>query len=129
MMVEILTAKYADPDSEYVDISCDDGSSMTRLAKHPAIVALIAGGLEIAAHIPPIENSSISPLEFIDRLTEAESLAVLAAIKQNTQLELWYTRLMASPSVDLASPRLIAGLDALVEAGLLTSARKTEILE
>lgn len=59
-------------------------------------------------------------LNFLDRFSESTQLAVVAAAQQNPVVRLWYDRLLANGSVDLDSPRLHAGMNALRDAGLLT---------
>jgi len=76
---------------------------------------------------PPPPNRA-TPLEFIDRFTEAEQLAIVSATMAVPQVKLWYDKLLAASFVDFADPRLAAGLDALVQAGLLTAERRAEII-
>ena len=47
---------------------------------------------------------------------------------ENAAVKLWYDRMLAANFVTLADERTEAGLDALVSAGLLTSARRTAIV-
>lgn len=61
-------------------------------------------------------------LDFLDRFPESTQLAVVAAAQTNPAIRLWYDRLLANGSVDLDSPRLRAGLQTMLEAGLLTQA-------
>lgn len=75
-----------------------------------------------------IKNTQYTALEFLDRFTETEQLAVVSATLANAQVKLWYDKLLAASFVDLADPRVEAGLASLVLAGLLTSERKDEIL-
>ncbi|MFN7725142.1 MAG: XkdW family protein [Rubrivivax sp.] len=72
--------------------------------------------------------TSCTPLQFIDRFTEAEQLAVVSATLAVPQVKLWYDKLIAATEVVFADPRVAAGLDALVAAGLLTQARSEAIL-
>lgn len=59
-------------------------------------------------------------LEFLDRFSESTQLAVVAAAQKDPAIRLWYDRLLANGSVDLNSPRLIAGLNVMRDAGLIT---------
>ena len=59
-------------------------------------------------------------LDFLDRFSESTQLAVVAAAQKDPAIRLWYDRLLANGSVDLNSPRLIAGLNAMRNAGLIT---------
>lgn len=71
---------------------------------------------------------STTPLQFIDRFTEAEQLAVVTATMSVPSVKLWYDKLLAAQEVVFADPRLSAGLDGLIAAGLLAPERKAEIL-
>lgn len=77
---------------------------------------------------PAPPATSCTPLQFIDRFTEAEQLAVVSATLAVPQVKLWYDKLIAATEVVFADPRVAAGLDALVAAGLLTQARSEAIL-
>lgn len=74
-------------------------------------------------------QKTLSSLEFLDLFTEAEQLAVVTATMSVPAVKLWYDRLLAAGYITIADPRTDAGLDALVNAGLLTSARKAQIAE
>lgn len=87
---------------------------------------------EVRAHLnppaPPAAPRTCTPLEFIERFTEAEQLAVVTAAMQVPALRLWYDKLMAAQQVVEDDPRLAAGLDALVSAGLITQQRRDEVM-
>ena len=70
----------------------------------------------------------LSALEFFDLFTQSEQLAVLAAEKGDPTVELFFRKLAVAGNVELDHPEVTAGLDALVVAGLITEARKGEIL-
>ncbi len=73
-----------------------------------------------------------SPLEFLERFTQAERITIRQAASGNSQgaLELadWLDLLRASMAVIADDSRTVAGMQALVTAGLLTEQRKSEIL-
>jgi hypothetical protein len=77
----------------------------------------------------PEPPQTTTPLEFIERFTEAEQLAIVTAAMSVPALRLWYDKLMAAQQVVFDDPRLEAGLDALVASGLITQSRKAAILE
>jgi hypothetical protein len=79
---------------------------------------------------PPAEVPALTttPLQFIELFTEAEQLAVVTAAMAVPALRLWYDKLVAAQEVVLADPRLSSGMNALVSAGLITYARRFEIL-
>lgn len=68
----------------------------------------------------PPERRLVYALEFLDRFSESTQLKVVAAAQTNPAIRLWYDRLLANGSVDLDNTRLIAGLHAMRDAGLLT---------
>jgi hypothetical protein len=68
----------------------------------------------------PEERRLVWALDFLDRFSETTQLAVVAAAQTNPSIRLWYDRLLANGSVDLDNPRLIAGLNAMRDAGLMT---------
>jgi hypothetical protein len=81
---------------------------------------------------PPLPGSVIYPqftaLEMLDLFTEAEQLAVVSATMAVPAVKLWYDRLIAATFVTYEDPRTESGLQALVDAGLLTALRKAEIV-
>lgn len=68
----------------------------------------------------PEERRLVYALDFLDRFSETTQIAVVAAAQTNPAIRLWYDRLLANGSVDLNNPRLIAGLNAMRDAGLMT---------
>lgn len=69
-----------------------------------------------------------TPLQFIERFTDAEQLAIVTAAQSTPALRLWYDKAMAADEIVSDDPRTIAGVQALVDAGLISAQRKTEIL-
>lgn len=70
----------------------------------------------------------LTALQFLDLFEEAEQLAIVEASMQSAPIKLWYDRTLAASFITITDPRVSAGLDALVNASLLTSARKAEIV-
>jgi hypothetical protein len=77
--------------------------------------------------LPPPAPSWPS-LDFMELFTDAEQLAIVTATLANPAVKLWYDKAMAAGTVRADDPRTVAGMAALVTAGLLTEQRKTEIL-
>lgn len=100
-----VTGKAVEPGWDYAD----------GIAKPPAPALLVT-------------QNSIPPLQFIERFSEAEQLNIVTAAMSSPALRLWYDKLMAAQEVVFTDPRLSAGLDALVVAGLITVERKAELL-
>jgi hypothetical protein len=76
----------------------------------------------------PPEPRSVTPLQFFERFTADEQIAIVTATLTDPVVKLWYDKLLAAQEVVFADPRLSAGLDGMVAAGLITAERKTEIL-
>jgi hypothetical protein len=83
--------------------------------------------------VPSIDPAILlTPLEFIDRLTAEDALAILVAAgipAANAPVMLWLLRLAASTRVVLDDPMLIGGVNALAQMGLLTEAAASELLK
>lgn len=69
-----------------------------------------------------------TPLELLELFTEEEQLAVVSATMSNAAIKLWYDKLLAASFITYEDPRTEAGLQALVDNGLLTPERKAEIV-
>lgn len=78
---------------------------------------------------PYVPRTQFTSLEFLDRFTEDEQLAVVQATMQSAPVKLWYDRLLAASFVDLEDPRAEAGVDALIGAGLIAADRKAALLQ
>lgn len=78
---------------------------------------------------PEPSYPQFTALEVLDLFTEDEQLAVVEATMSNPAVKLWYDRLIAASYVTYEDPRTEAGLQALVDVGLLTSQRKAEIVD
>ena len=88
---------------------------------------------EIDAHLNPLTPEppsypQFTALEMLDLFTEAEQLAVVEATMSVPDVKLWYDRLIAAMFVTYEDPRVEAGLQALLDADLLTPERKAEIV-
>lgn len=76
----------------------------------------------------PPKSTILYPLEFQARFTAQESAAIYAAAVGNAQLLGMLIQQASARYIDLTDPQTIAGVNALVSAGLLTQDRATEIL-
>ena len=76
----------------------------------------------------PSQPPRFTALEMLDLFTEAEQLAVVEATMSVPAVKLWYDRMIAASFVTYEDPRTEGGLQALVDAELLTPARKAEIV-
>lgn len=73
-------------------------------------------------------SRTISALAFMERLTPDERIAIRQAARENVGLEDWLDMLRAAQVVDLDDHRTTSGMNAMVNAGLLTAARRDAIL-
>ena len=80
------------------------------------------------ANVQPPPQTQFTSLEFLDRFTGQEQIAVVTATLANAQVKLWYDKMLAASFVDLNDERVGFGLDALVGSGLLTEDRKQQIM-
>lgn len=71
---------------------------------------------------------SVDPIDFMERFTDAEQLAVVEATMTNASVKLWYDKMLAAKKVNFDDTRTQAGMAALVAAGIITEARSVEIL-
>lgn len=86
---------------------------------------------EVLAHLEPAGAAQMprfAPLEFLDLFPEAVQLSVVQATQTNASVKLWYDRVLAATYITLDDPRVEAGLDALVSAGLLADADRAAVL-
>jgi hypothetical protein len=113
----------------------DDGSAATFYETRPTGVWDAAQRLFVAATAPRL----ISRQTFMDRLGDAcvdgMQLAsvtfptdALAVQQSKARLRSLLLRFQVVTEIDLTDPRTIAGVDALITAGLLASTRRAEVL-
>ena len=70
----------------------------------------------------------LSKLKFMQRFTAAEYAAIKNAAAANAEVDFFWQKFMAAQEIVLDDPDLVTGMAALVTAGLLTAARRDEIL-
>lgn len=95
----------------------------------PRLVGVEIEPYEPPAPPPPPPVRVISALSFLERLTPDERIRIRRAAKVSEGLEDWLDMLRAAQEVDLDDPRTVSGLNAMVNAGLLSPKRRDEILE
>lgn len=86
---------------------------------------------EEMANTPPYVPQQIkilSSLQFRDRFTLEEKLAIRAAAMTDHVVGLFYDESLAADFIDLDDPRVEQGVDLYISKGLVDSSRKTEIL-
>lgn len=71
--------------------------------------------------------TQLTSLEFLDKFTHDEQLAVVQASMQSAQVKIWYDRMLAASFIDFSDPRIAEGIDALISVGLINANRKLEL--
>ena len=108
-----------------------EGNTPIDPATFDAMYGAFVGAWMDAAPTPPATSyikTQFTSLEFLDRFTDSEQLAVVTATLASPEVKLWYDKMLAASYVDMADPRTAGGLDALILAGLLAPERKAVIL-
>ncbi len=77
--------------------------------------------------IPP--KREITKLEYMERFTDQELQDIYTAAKTFVAIEVWLEKFKATTQVDLNDPRILAGLQSLETAGLITQGRAQEIVQ
>jgi hypothetical protein len=72
---------------------------------------------------PAQRQQLYKPLDFINLFTASEQSALATTVQQNPALFLWYTKMLATASVDVAAPETAAAVSALAAAGVITQMR------
>lgn len=85
-----------------------------------------AAYLVFLAANPPPKPTVVTRQQFLGLLTSAEQGAIAAAAQTQPAVFIWMMNL--TDSIDLTLPLTQQGVQAMVSAGLLTSARATTIL-
>jgi hypothetical protein len=109
------------------------GTALNRIIADPTFnpgpgLALIPDTGQSIYAPPPPAPTIIAPLDFMSRLTPAEQTAIATAGQSNAQILLFLLKLSGATQVDVTDPLTVAGVNAMVSAGLLTAPRGAQIL-
>lgn len=99
----------------------DDAGEQTDAALNAVLAPY---GSSVSGALP----AKMSFLQFMDLFTEAEQLAIAGAAMTDAATKLWYDRAVGAQFIDLGDERLVAGLQKIVDANLLTATRRNRIL-
>jgi len=80
----------------------------------------------VAAKI--VAGRTCEPLDFMERFSDEEQLAIAQATMSNAQVKLWYDKMLASKNVVFDDVRTQVGMTTLVNAGIITAQRSLEII-
>lgn len=75
-----------------------------------------------------ITAPSWTPLDFLSRFTQAELEGIATAARSNATVAVWMQRASAASTIHADHADTIAGMQAMVAAGLITAARSAQIL-
>jgi hypothetical protein len=75
--------------------------------------------------IAQIEKSArkVLPLQFLERFTDEEQLALVTTSLSNPTIRLWYDKILASSEINFDSRQMQLGMIKLVNAGIITQER------
>ena len=78
--------------------------------------------------VAPEIKQPISVLDFRNRFTQDEKIAIYTAAKQVVAIQVWIDDLASAKDVNVTHDQTIAGINALESAGLIGAGRAAEIL-
>lgn len=70
----------------------------------------------------------ISKLDYMNRFTDNELIAIYTAAKTNVTVEIWLEKFKLASEINLDDPRTAAGLQILENSGLIAVGRAAEII-
>ena len=73
-------------------------------------------------------DTAITKLQFMKRFSAQEYAAIKAAAAVNGELDFFWQKFLMAQDIVISDPELIAGLNALEQAGVLAPGRAAEIL-
>ena len=81
----------------------------------------------------PMPTAAPAPLrlsfqQFMDLFTVEEQIALAGAAMTDAATKLWYDRAVGAQFIDFSDPRLAQALQALVDSGIITAARRDRVL-
>jgi hypothetical protein len=82
----------------------------------------------VATYVQPHTPFVVNKTNFLERFSDTELANILTAAKTQVAIEVFVKRLNEAPTVDLAAPRTVSGLQALETYGLIGVGRAAQIL-
>ena len=74
------------------------------------------------------QSRLISKLDYLNRFTENELVAIYTAAKTTVAVEIWLEKFRLAAEISLDDPKTIAGVNFLEQSGLISTGRAAEIL-
>ena len=84
--------------------------------------------IDLGALVHELKESKISKLAFLNRFTTTELVSFYTAVNSNVQMQILEKKLMAAQFIDLKRSDTILAVNVLVQLGMLTISRASEIL-
>lgn len=80
--------------------------------------------------IPPAPQkiTPLTPLEFLNRFTDAEAKTILTLTKSNIDVELWWIKYNKASFINIYDSQTAAGVQSLEDAGIIGPGRAGQIL-
>lgn len=117
VITQTLQANYI-PEEPYVEIPDEadvrdfwDGETLTK-----------------AEPLPPAVRTHLSRIEFRNRFTSAEKVALYTAAETNVMIKVFLDDLSAAEYVDVTDEDTIAGIEYIEQIGIISGERKSDIL-
>ena len=76
----------------------------------------------------PKPKRTMTHLEFMRRLTDAELAQIYGAARQSPALEVWLEKFKMAKEISLDDPEIVQGIHVLEQMGLLAEGRAVEVL-
>jgi hypothetical protein len=73
--------------------------------------------------------AALSRFEFMNRFTMQELSAIESSGETDPELRVWMRMVGMASFIELDHPRVTSGLEMLVQKGVITAGRKTELLQ
>lgn len=126
----VITLEYNHPRFGWIEFSAtpDDFEEHGRLI-YVAALSGEYGEVEPYVSPPPQYKNVFSVLEFRERFTYDEQVAIKEATFSDAEVGVVYDNFLASQFIDLQDPRVFGGLTLYAHKGLLTPERVDELME
>lgn len=115
------------PDMNWIDVTALPSPPGLGSTYNPSTRTFAAPVLPLVP--APAIPTTITPLDFMARLTPAEQTAIATASQSNAQVLLFLLKLAGAQDVSVTDPLTVAGIQAMVAAGLLTVDRGAQVLD
>jgi len=127
MTYTILSAQYANAEHTAAVIQTQEaGAVLVSEVDTPDLWAELPA--DCAAFVPPPESRTMDKRDFLALFTSDEKSALLQAAQASLDVAAWKWEFDAASFIDKDDPVLVQGIDALVQAGVLTASRRDEVL-